>query len=774
MIYDAIVIGTGFGGAVSALRLVQAGFRIAVLERGRRYPRGAFPRNWKDPLDGWLWRHRQGLFDARSLSGMQVVQSAGYGGGSLIYANVHLRPAPDLFRKRWPEGYDREALDPYYDLVAGMLELRTVDGSNGQEELPPKTRLMEQVAVRLGRGGQFVHTPIAVRFGPREDDARNRFGVPQRNCTGCGECDIGCNVHAKNTLDLNYLAMAEARGAEVLALREATCIEPSPAGYRVQFRNHTTDTLEALESRRVFVCAGAINSTELLLRSRPRLPRLSDALGHGYSGNGDFLAFGLRTRDAWRAFQGPTITTGLVYDRGVDDERVSFILEDGGFPVEIARLLGFLDPNLAWLKGELESVRSELESMVSAGSDRPGTPNRAEHEHAAVFLAMGRDRADGVIRLSPTTEELCIDWPLVGNMPLYAAEEQLVADVARELGGVVALDPFWRRLRIPVSVHNLGGCTMADRPAEGVTDGTGQVHYYPGLYVLDGAILPTATGVNPSHTIAAVAERNIEHIIRQWKGDSEWRAPERAEVSPFADPLDRVVVPVGGTLPPRTPATGLRFTETMRGALYLGPDADAIDFTEAERLGRKAGCAARFTVTILTNDLDAFLADKDHAASAVGSLHVDGLTGRDGAHILSGSFNLFVEVNGATNERRMTYLLPFVGAEGQPYVLDGFKAVRGNVLQVWPATTTLYVRVRRVIAQPGATPGGHPEREVVAAGVLHIGIADFLHQLTTFRVTGTDAPDRQAEAFARFGALFAGTLAKVFRPRFSEGFEAFT
>jgi len=274
MIYDAIVIGTGFGGAVSALRLVQAGFRIAVLERGRRYPRGAFPRNWKDPLDGWLWRHRQGLFDARSLSGMQVVQSAGYGGGSLIYANVHLRPAPDLFRKRWPEGYDREALDPYYDLVAGMLELRTVDGSNGQEELPPKTRLMEQVAVRLGRGGQFVHTPIAVRFGPREDDARNRFGVPQRNCTGCGECDIGCNVHAKNTLDLNYLAMAEAKGAEVLALREATCIEPSAAGYRVQFRNHTTDTMEALESRRVFVCAGAINSTELLLRSRPRPSRV--------------------------------------------------------------------------------------------------------------------------------------------------------------------------------------------------------------------------------------------------------------------------------------------------------------------------------------------------------------------------------------------------------------------------------------------------------------------------------------------------------------------
>jgi cholesterol oxidase len=109
--YDAIVIGTGFGGAVTTLRLSQAGFRVAVIERGRRYPRGAFPRNWRDPRDGWLWRHKQGLFDVRSMPGMQAVQSAGYGGGSLIYANVHLRPPSDVFDHGWPEGYHRAALE---------------------------------------------------------------------------------------------------------------------------------------------------------------------------------------------------------------------------------------------------------------------------------------------------------------------------------------------------------------------------------------------------------------------------------------------------------------------------------------------------------------------------------------------------------------------------------------------------------------------------------------------------------------------------------------
>jgi cholesterol oxidase len=218
-------------------------------------------------------------------------------------------------------------------------------------------------------------------------------------------------------------------------------------------------------------------------------------------------------------------------------------------------------------------------------------------------------------------------------------------------------------------------------------------------------------------------------------------------------------------LPPSTPATGLRFTETMRGFVYLGADAAAIDFLKAAQLGREAGCSIRFTVTIATNDLDAFLADKDHLASAEGTVELDGITKDGGAPILGGSFNLFVEVNGTVNQRKMIYCLPFIGADGKSYVLDGFKSVRGNVFQVWPATTTLYVRISRSdpdAADPAAT-------EEVAAGVMHIAIPDFLHQLTTFRVSGTATPDLQAEAFARFGALFAGTIAKVFRPRFEAG-----
>src|SRR5688572_19181200 len=137
--YDALVIGSGFGGAVAACRLAQAGRRVGILERGRRYTLGSFPRDWSNPLNGWLYQHDQGLFDVRPINEMTIVQGAAYGGGSHIYANVHLRMPSDGFAHGWPRGYDRASLDPYYDLAAWMLDLNTV--SDDQPfGVPPKTQ----------------------------------------------------------------------------------------------------------------------------------------------------------------------------------------------------------------------------------------------------------------------------------------------------------------------------------------------------------------------------------------------------------------------------------------------------------------------------------------------------------------------------------------------------------------------------------------------------------------------------------------------------------
>jgi cholesterol oxidase len=290
----------------------------------------------------------------------------------------------------------------------------------------------------------------------------------------------------------------------------------------------------------VFVCAGAVNSTELLLRCRDQyrtLPRISDYLGRGYSGNGDFLAFAFDTDHQLEPSNGPTITTGIVYVRGQGENRIWFILEEGGFPREVGDVLQLLNPKTGWLRGLALLTRAELEHEFRSAAATRSRALSAAAQHSAVFLSMGRDKANGRIKLMPLTHHLAVEWDTRSNLSLYNSETQLCNDVAEALGGKLALNPLWERLNQPVSVHSLGGCVMADDPTRGVTDGYGQVHSYPGLYVLDGGILPAAIGVNPSHTIAAVAERNIEAVIRRTTGKGDWRAPEAMKAKPVIDPL---------------------------------------------------------------------------------------------------------------------------------------------------------------------------------------------------------------------------------------------
>lgn len=756
--YDALVIGTGFGGAVSACRLSQAGLRVGVLERGRRYPLGGFPRDWDNPLNGWLWSKDQGLFDVRPFSEMTVVQGASYGGGSHLYANVHLRVPEDGFERGWPSGYGRAALDPYHDLVAWMLDLTPVS-ERQPLGLPPKTMAMREAARAMGREGQFALLPLAVDFGEPEVMRPNKFGVPQSGCRHCGECDIGCNFQAKNTLDLNYLAVAEHHGAEVGTRCEVTRIEPlsGVTGYRLTYTDHTTGTEQTVSAPVVVLAAGAVNSTELLLRCRDEygtLPELSERLGHRYSGNGDHLGFAFGTAKAVEPSRGPVITSGIVHDRGTGSGRRWFVFQEGAFPREIAGLIRLLDEGDPRFAGLLRSQDEALEAIRSAGRERIGTrPERTDgmdvaDEHTAVFLAMGRDTADGRISLLPVSRELRISWNLGDNLGLYETEERFCADVAAALGGRSGTNPLWRSLHIPVSVHNLGGCVMADDPADGVTDAGGEVFGYPNLFVLDGGCLPEATGVNPSFTIAAVAERNIEAAIRRITDRAGWRAPEREFAVPVPDPLDEVRIPVGGTPTPSAPGTGLTFTETMHGTVRGGAP-------------REEAAPARFRVTVTAPVLADTLDDPAHPMAATGTVHVRGVTGPQGAKVSGGVVNLLT-ASDAPAARRMLYTLPFFGADGQPYLLDGVKDVRDHGRidvwdDIWDATTTLHTTVRH-----GHTPDG----AALSSGVLRLDALDFLRQLTTVRITGTRNPVRQAEALARFGIFFAGSVWDVFvRPR---------
>src|SRR5947199_3352410 len=285
--FDAVVVGSGFGGGVTACRLAQAGWRVCVLERGRRFGRDDFISE-PEQAPTLLWHHLlnpDGIFDLRLFKDISVVTAAGVGGGSLVYANVQLRAHSDVFNSGWPSDINRAELDPYYERVESVLEPVPTPAD---PELD-KMRAFREMAAAADE--QVNELPIAVFFG--EEERTNPFGgVPQSGCTNLARCNIGCPRHAKNTIDLNYLARAERDGAQVRAQCEVLRLEPPNAAgglWRVSYRGLGDVDDGQLEAPVVVLCAGTLGSTRLLLQNRRRL-HLSPALGTHFSGNGDALA----------------------------------------------------------------------------------------------------------------------------------------------------------------------------------------------------------------------------------------------------------------------------------------------------------------------------------------------------------------------------------------------------------------------------------------------------------------------------------------------------
>jgi cholesterol oxidase len=726
------VVGSGFGGAVAACRLAQAGVAVAVLERGRRFEPGGFPRPARGRIDRMLW-HEGGAYDVKALNDILVVQAAGYGGGSLIYANVQMRPPADLFDDGWPRGLTRSTLDPYYDMVAHMLDIRPIEPDPATGDVPTKTRLMEEAATRLGRGAQLFRPNIAVRFeGAGEPLTPNRFGALQSGCLHCGECDIGCNVGAKNTLDLNYLAVAESMGADVGTGCEVKRIAPTEAGFELQFRDHEDGRERTLGARQVFLCLGAVNTTELLLRCRDQhgtLLRLSPRLGSRYSANGDFLALGLGASPPFRGTHGPTITTACIFDRRDGDRRIWFAVEDGGYSTYLAHLLPLLSPiRFARLLGH------DLQARLAHHAERLVSELERDGDATALLLVMGRDSADGTIELAHPHHRLHVRWNTPANLPLYASETAACQELLTALGGRLWLAPNWRLLGQPSAAHNLGGCVMAEREEDGVVDPYGNVFGYPGLHVLDGAIIPVALGANPSHTIAAVAERCIEAAIRQLPGRERWRAPEAQDAVTLAPPEDRVSIPPEGTAPPVVQAAGLLWRETMRGTLRVEGSART----------------ASVEITITVANITSFVDDPEHPGVVTGLVHVEGLTAPEGAAISGGSFHLFVE-EGDPNARAMRYALPFHAADGRQYVLSGVKDVRGRrIIDFWRATTTLAARLES--SDDGA----------VGIGRLRISTTGVAGLISSMRLAPGGRKGDVPAAFWRFVRFYAATLLKLY------------
>lgn len=523
-IYDVVVIGSGFGGAITACRLAQADKSVCILERGKHWEKEHFPRTIGQVARSF-WDHKNfGLLDYRVFKKIDVIQASGVGGGSLVYFNVHERAQPEIFMKPgWPAGVKRETLDPFYDKAKDMLNAVPLAPPKGRD-FPGRTDALLDGGKGIGRKPRLMD--IAVYTGPDRKNPHSE--MPQGGCVYCGNCMLGCHVHAKNTLDLNYIPVAMQHRAEVFALHRATNIEPlEGGGYRVHFLHfHPRDdgledngTPGSVCGRKVVVSAGSLGSTELLLNCRDNsktLPNISPMLGKRFSGNGDFLLAG--TFDVNRDIDpgnGPSITAG--FDCSTDDNTI--FVQDLGFP----------DPFLWYLEGALplpgrwEQIKHFLKIYIlrilglsKASGFTVGVQRLFQGGITTRFmpyLGMGTDAGDGEMKLSDTNID--IDWKNAQSKKMFREMEDVLEQISTKLEGNYKTSPLWKwPIRKLLTAHPLGGCIMGESADTSVVNEFGEVWNYEDLYVADGSIIPTALAINPSATISALSERIADHIVK--------------------------------------------------------------------------------------------------------------------------------------------------------------------------------------------------------------------------------------------------------------------
>jgi cholesterol oxidase len=518
--YDVVIVGSGYGGAVSASRLARAGLRVCVLERGREILTGEFPSRFPQmakemQLTGAKMRTGSdtGLYDVRLGEDMHVLVGCGIGGGSLVNAGVALRPDPRVLADPvWPDEVRTDGLlaEGYARAERWLRPAQHAAGASMQ-----KFRALELSGKRLGTAP--IVPPVVVSFEARQ----NAAGIRQPACTLCGDCCAGCNVGAKNTLALTYLPDALVHGAEIFAQAKVDYLLREDDGWSVVVAPAGSvgkSGPRSVKAGQVILSAGTLGSTEILLRSRERGLAVSDRLGEGFSGNGDIIAFGLGAKERIHAigvghprrFDGPPVGAAVSGQIELHDERVlenGLILQEGVLPSAMAPML----PMMFLPGGRLLGA---LESLIKGVYEGPLA-------HLQTFFAVSHDSSGGILTL--TDGRLKLSWPGVADEPVFQRLDAALQDAVDAVGGRYIKSPLANTSvgSKPATAHPLGGARMASDASRGVVDHAGRVFKGPsgagvhdGLTVIDGSIVPRSLGVNPLLTITALAERALLLMAR--------------------------------------------------------------------------------------------------------------------------------------------------------------------------------------------------------------------------------------------------------------------